>query len=101
MVEKEHVLQINRITACSSKDRSVLERVQTIANIIRTIKVQDMVWDRMGATMLTLRAIVYATTKFTPIQLVFGLETIANTKNKVVLKIIKHYKQWLINCGNK
>ena len=61
----------------------MLERVQeTIGNIIRTFRVQDMVlddenhWDGISAsTMFKLHATVHTTTQYNPERLVFGRDS--------------------------
>ena len=46
MVEQDYGIKINRITTRNPQANTILERVhQTIGNIIRTMKVQDMVLD--------------------------------------------------------
>ena len=90
MVEQDYGITINRITTRNPQANAILERVhQTIGNIIRTMKVQDMVlddenpWDGvLSATMFALRATVHTTTRFTPTQLVFGRDAILNTRHE-------------------
>mgnify|MGYP000473878471 FL=1 len=109
MVEQDYGIKINRITTRNPQANAILERVhQTIGNIIRTMKVQDMVlddenpWDGvLSATMFALRATVHTTTRFTPTQLVFGRDAILNTRHEADWKIIKDRKQRLINRGNE
>ena len=82
-----------------------MERVrQTIGNIIRIFKVQDMVlddenpWDGILApTMFALRATVHTTTQLTSTQLVFGRDSILTTRNETNWQAIKKCKQDLIN----
>ena len=81
---------------------------QTIGNIIRRFKAQDMVlddenpWDRCSAfTMFTLQATSHTTTENTPAQLVFRRDSILNTCHKANWQLIKKCKQYLINKGNQ
>ena len=74
----------------NSQANAILERVyQTIVNIIRTFKVQDMVlddenpWDGiLVSTIFTLRAALRTTTKYTPEQLACRRDTVLNTHHK-------------------
>ena len=84
MVEQDYGIKINRIATRNPQANAILERVhQTIGNIKRTMKVQDIVLDDEGpwdgvlsAAMFALRATVHTTTRFTPTQLVFGRDSI-------------------------
>ena len=56
---------------------------QTIGNILRTFKLQNMVlddenpWDGiLASTMFALRATVHTNTQYTPAQLIFGRDSI-------------------------
>ena len=70
---------------------AILERMhQTIGNILRTFKVQNMVlddenpWDGiLASTMFALRAMVHTTTQYTPAQLIFGRDSRINRRHKV------------------
>ena len=70
MIQAEYGITVKPITSRNPQANSILERVhQTIGNIIRTFKVQDMVlndenpWVRiLSPTMFALRAMVHTTT---------------------------------------
>ena len=76
MIEKDYGIKVRPITTRNPQANAILERVhQTIGNIIRTFKVQDMVldddnpWDGiLAATMFALRSTVHTTTQHTPTQ---------------------------------
>ena len=55
----------------------------------------------VSSTMFTLRATVYTTTQYTPVQLIFGRDSIINQRHDEDWKIIRKQKQVLINKGNK
>ena len=84
LIEKDYGIQIKPITTRNPQANAVLERVhQTIGNIIRTFRVNEMVlddenpWDGiLAATMFALRATVHTTSQYTPAQLVFGRDSI-------------------------
>ena len=79
MIQVDFGITVKPITSRNPQANSILERVhQTIGNIIRTFKVQDMIlddenpWDGiLASTMFALRATVHTTTQHTPAQLVF------------------------------
>ena len=108
LIEDDYGITIKPITARNPQANAILERVhQTIGNIIRTMKVQDMVlddenpWDGiLASTMFALRATVHTTTRFTPTQLVFGRDAVLNTRHEADWHVIKERKQKLINRGN-
>ena len=55
----------------------------------------------LASTMFKLRATVHTTTQYTPAQLVFGQESILNTRHEANCQIIKKHKHELINKGNQ
>ena len=77
---------VNPITSRNPQVHAILERVhQTIGNILRTFKVQNMVlddenqWDGiLASTMFALRATVQSTRQYTPAELKFGRNSIIN-----------------------
>ena len=85
-----------------------MERVhQTIGNIIRTFKIQQMDLDNenpwegaLSSTMFAIRSKVHTTTQHTPSQLVFGRDAILNINQEAYWPLIKQRKQALINKGN-
>ena len=50
--------------------------------------------------MFALREMANTTTQHTPVSLVFGQDSILNTRHKANLQLIKKRKQDLINNGN-
>ena len=109
MIEKDYGIKVRPITTRNPQSNAILERVhQTIGNIIRTFKVQNMVlddenpWDGiLASTMFSLRATVHTTTQHTPTQLVFNRDSILNVPIEANWKLIKQRKQALINKGNE
>ena len=109
MIEKDYGIKVRPITTRNPQANAILERVhQTIGNIIRTFKVQDMVlddenpWDGiLAATMFALRSTVHTTTQHTPTQLVFNRDSIINVPIEANWQLIKQRKQALINKGNE
>ena len=58
-------------------------------------------WDGiLAATMFAVHATVHTTTQHTPAQLVFGRDSIMNTRHEADWQLIKNRKQDLINKGN-
>ena len=108
MIEKDYGIKVRPITTRNPQANAILERVhQTIGNIIRTFKVQDMVldddnpWDGiLASTMFALRSTVHTTTQHTPSQRVFNRDSILNVPIEANWKLIKQRKQALINKGN-
>ena len=109
MIQADFVFKIKPITSRNPQANSNLERVhQTIGNIIRTFKIQDVLfdddnpWDRiLGSTIFTLCAMVHTKTQYTHAKLVFGQNSILNTRHKANWTVIKKCKQDLISKGNK
>ena len=59
-------------------------------------------WDGiLASTMFTIRATVHTTMQYTMAQLVFGRNSILNTRHKANWKLIKKRKQDLINKRNQ
>ena len=87
----------------------MLERVhQTIGNILRTLKVQNIVLYNKNpldgilvSNMFTLCTTVYTTTQYIHAQLIFGRDSIIKKRHTVDLDIIRKRKQNLINKGNE
>ena len=108
MMRNDYDIKVRPITTRNPQANAILERVhQTIGNIIRTFKIQGMVlddvnpWDGiLAATMFALRATVHTTTQHTPAQLVFGRDSIMNTRHEANWQLIKTRKQNLIDKGN-
>ena len=59
-------------------------------------------WDGiLASTIFALCAKVHKTTRYTPAHLVFGQDSILNTRHKANRQLIKKRKQDLINKENK
>ena len=109
LMVNDYGITVKPITARNPQANAILERVhQTIGNIIRTFRVQEMVldddnpWDGiLSATMFALRATVHTTSQYTPAQLVFGRDSVLNVRHEANWKLIKERKQKLINRGNE
>ena len=79
MIINDYGITVKPITSRNPQANAILERVhQTIGNILRTFKVQNMVLDDenpwegiLASTMFALRATVHTTTQHTPAQLIF------------------------------
>ena len=88
LIKDDYNITLKPITAQNPHANAILERVhQTIGNIIRTMKVQEMVldddnpWDGiLASTLFALRVTVHTTTSFTPTQLDFGQDAVLNTR---------------------
>ena len=109
MITNDYGITVKPITSRNPQANAILERVhQTIGNILRTFKVQNMVlddenpWDGiLASTMFALRATVHTTTQYTPAQLIFGRDSIINRRHEVDWEVIRTRKQNLINKGNE
>jgi hypothetical protein len=83
-----------------------LERVhQTIGNIIRTFSKENLdeenPWGSvLAAMMFAVRATYHTTMQSTPTQLVFGLDSILNTKFDANWALIRQRKQNVIDRNN-
>ena len=108
LIEDDYGITIKPITVQNPQANVILELVhQTISNIIRTMKAQDMFLDDenpwngiLASTMFALRTTVHTTTRFIPMQLVFGRDAVLNTRHEADWHVIKERKQKLINRGN-
>ena len=109
LIQANNGITVKPITSRNPQANSILERVhQTIDNIIRSFKVQNLIldnenpWDGILAnTMFALRATVHTTTQYTRAQLVFGRDSILNTRYEANWHLMKKRKQDLINKGNQ
>ena len=109
MIINDYGITVKQITSRNPQANAILERVhQTIGNILRTFKVQNMVlddknpWDGiLASTMFALRATVHTTTQYTPAQLIFGRDLIINRRHEIDWETIRKRKQNLINKGNE
>ena len=86
MIINDYGITVKPITSRNPQANAISEReYQMIGNILHTFKVQNMVlndenpWDSiLASTMFALRATVYTTTQYTPVQLIFGRNSIIN-----------------------
>ena len=109
MIINDYGIMVKPITSRNPQANAILERVhQTIGNILHTFKVQTMVledknpWDGILASiMFALRAAIHTTTQYTPVQLIFGRDSIINQRHKVDWKTFRKQKQDLISKGNE
>ena len=94
MIINDYSITGKPITSRNPQVNAILERVQqTIGNILRTFKVQNMVLDDEnplnGILAFALRATVYTTTQYTPAQFIFGRNSIMNIHHDIDWEIIK------------
>ena len=86
MIINDYGIRVKSITSRNPQANVILERVyQTIGNILHTFKVQNMVlddknpWDgTLASTMFAARAMVHTNIQYTPVQLLFGHNSIRN-----------------------
>jgi hypothetical protein len=107
MIENDYGIKRKGSTVRNPQSNSILERVhQTIGNIIRTFAKEDLdeedPWGGiLAATMFAVRATYHTTMQATPAQLVFGRDSIINTKFEANWAYIKERKEKLIAQNNK
>ena len=84
MMANDYRLQCNSISVRNPQTNAIVERAhQTIGNVIRTIKIQEMFFDNENpweetllSTMFAIWSKVHTPTQHTPSQLVFGRDKI-------------------------
>jgi hypothetical protein len=81
MIENDYGIKRKGTTVQKPQANAILERVhQTIKNIIRTFSKENMdeenPWVGKAATMFSIRGIYHTTLQATPMQLVFGRDSI-------------------------
>ena len=109
MMSNVYGILCNSISVRNPQANTIVERVhQSIGNIIRTFKIQQMDLDNenpwegiLSSTMFAIRSTVHTTTQHTPSQLVFGRDAILNINQEANWQLIKQRKQALINKGNQ
>lgn len=107
MVTNDYGIKKKPITTRNPQANSMIERAhQTIANIIRTASTAELdeldPWSGvLAATMFALRATHHTTLQASPMQLVFGRDTILNLKFTANWQAIKEQKQSLISKNNQ
>ena len=103
MIEEDYGIVRKPITKRNPQANSMIERIhQTIGNMIRTFEAQEALLDEedpwagmLTAVMFATRATYHTTLKATPMQLVFGRDTVLNTKFEADWQLIKQNKQKL------
>ena len=88
---------------------SIIEHVhQTIGNIICTFQVHKANLDEkdpwssiLSATMFAVRSVVHTTNMASPMQLVFGQNTILNVQHEANWRYIKERKEKFIAINNQ
>ena len=86
MIINDFSITVKLITSRNPQAHAILERVhQTIGNILRTFKVQNMVlddenpWDGiLASTMFALRSTLHNTAQYTPAQSICGRDLMIN-----------------------
>ena len=89
MIINDYGITVKPITSRKPQANAILERAhQTIGNILRTFKVQNILldnknpWDGILASIIfAVRATVHTTTQYTPAQLIFGRNSIINWRH--------------------
>ena len=97
MIIYDYSIKVRPITSRNPQANAILGRVhQTIGNILHSLKVQNMVlddknpWDGiLASTILALRAKVHTTTLYTPVQVIFGRDSIMNQHHDVDWETIR------------
>ena len=104
---QEYGIVKKTITTRNPQANAILERVhQTIGNIIRTFEFDDLTeedpWTGIiAAVAFSLRATISTTTEKSPMQLVYGRDSILNIKHTADWTKIKEKKEKLIQANNK
>ena len=107
MCHNDYGLKRKPITTRKTQSNAIIERIhQTIRNIIRTFDVSNIVnndpWSGiLAATMFAVRANYHTTLHASPMQLVFGRDTILKIKHVADWEHIRQQKQLRINHNNK
>jgi hypothetical protein len=106
MVKQDYGITVKAITTRNPQANVILERIHaTIRNRIRTHQVlyteldESNPWSGISAAaMYATRATIHSTTlQATPMQLVFGRDTVLNTKFEADWKYIRDHKKSLLN----
>ena len=99
MIENDYGIKRKGTTVRNPQANAILERVhQTIGNIIRTFSKENLDEENpwggiLAATMFAVRATFHTTMQATPTQLVFGRDSILNTKFEANWAFIQQRKQ--------
>ncbi len=109
MITQDYGIKPKPITTRNPQANAIVERVhQTIGNMIRTFEVYDNdelddqdPWSGILASVMSaVRSTYSTTTQTTPMQLVFGRDTILNTKFVADWDYIRQRKQHIIHQNN-
>ena len=107
MCQNEYGLKRKPITTRNPQFNSIIEQIhQTIRNIIRTFDVSNIVnnypWSGiLAATMFAVLATYHTTLQASPMQLVFGRDSILNIKHVFDWEHIQQLKQLQMNHNKK
>ena len=110
MVTEDYGVKKRPITKRNPQANAIIERVhQTIGNMIRTFSAQSNTgldeedpWSGiLTAVAFAIRSTIHTTTQATPMQLVFGRDSILNISHRANWKYIIQRKQTLINKNNQ
>jgi transposase InsO family protein len=110
MLRNDYGIKVKTTTTRNPQANAIIERVhQTIGNMIKTFQVYDNdalddgdPWSGiLAAVMAAVRSTFSTTTQATPMQLVFGRDTILNTKFMADWNYIHQRKQKLIEENNR
>jgi transposase InsO family protein len=107
MVKYDYGIEIQNTTVRNPQGNSMVERMhQTLGNIVRTFPLTSLDPDDpwtgiLSAAMFAIRATFHTTLKATPAQLVFGRDSIVNTKFTPDWNAIKQQKQERILENNR
>ena len=108
MIKNDYGIKKRPITVRNPQANAIVERVhQTIGNILRTFNLNETKVDEkdpwsgiLAATMFAIRSTVHTTSQYTPMQLVFGRDSILNIAHDANWKLIQARKQRLIKKNN-
>ena len=107
-MEGEYGIVAKFATTANPQANSVIERIhQVLGNMLRTFKLEENYLDTddpwagiLAATAFAIRNTYHTTLKATPGQLVFGRDSIFNTKHVADWEAIRQRKQKLIKNNN-
>ena len=107
MYKNDYGFKRKPITTRNTQSNAIIEQIhQTIGNIICTFDVSNIVnnnpWSGiLAATMFAVRATYHTTLQSSPMQIVFGRDTILKIKHVADSEHIRKRKQCRINHNNK
>ena len=109
MIKHDYGIKKKPASVRNPQSNSILERIHaTVGNMVRTFQVNELEldeenpWDGiLTAVMFATRATFHTTLQATPAQLVFGRDSILNTKFEADWNIIRQRKQSMIAKNNE